>query len=198
MATTPARSRIPPPYPVSHPDYTSTATCKNCGYALRGLPVARCPECGLPFDPGNPRTMNVPGWRAPLKPPKPFPYSFGQCVLAASLSATVIVLLPGMELPGWILGYFIWIAVLAAWLIAAIRWRFHPPTDLAKINKPLWWRPAVLALLGLTLILGIRIAHCPHATQLLVGPVPITLVGKACHNGQEFRSIYTYLWERRR
>ena len=30
--------------------------CRKCGYALRGLSEARCPECGRGFDPGNPRT----------------------------------------------------------------------------------------------------------------------------------------------
>lgn len=26
-------------------------TCTKCGYDLQGLPTARCPECGTPFDP---------------------------------------------------------------------------------------------------------------------------------------------------
>ncbi len=31
---------------------------RNCGYNLRGLPASttRCPECGHPFDPANPKT----------------------------------------------------------------------------------------------------------------------------------------------
>jgi hypothetical protein len=31
--------------------------CRNCGYALIGLPVHRCPECGRPFRPDDPRTF---------------------------------------------------------------------------------------------------------------------------------------------
>ena len=27
--------------------------CRRCGYALRGLPETRCPECGTPFEPGG-------------------------------------------------------------------------------------------------------------------------------------------------
>ncbi len=27
--------------------------CDGCGYALRGLPAPRCPECGLAFDPAE-------------------------------------------------------------------------------------------------------------------------------------------------
>ena len=28
--------------------------CARCGYDLRGLPEARCPECGRPFEPEEP------------------------------------------------------------------------------------------------------------------------------------------------
>jgi rubrerythrin len=31
-------------------------TCRDCGYALFGLPENRCPECGRAFDPADPRT----------------------------------------------------------------------------------------------------------------------------------------------
>ena len=31
--------------------------CLGCGYDLRGLPEPRCPECGRPFDPGDPPTF---------------------------------------------------------------------------------------------------------------------------------------------
>ena len=30
---------------------SSSAVCRGCGYQLRDLPAARCPECGLAFDP---------------------------------------------------------------------------------------------------------------------------------------------------
>jgi hypothetical protein len=39
------------------PDHTS-ARCWQCGYPLRDLPADRCPECGRPFDPAAPATMN--------------------------------------------------------------------------------------------------------------------------------------------
>ena len=32
------------------------AVCLGCGYSLRGLVVARCPECGRGFDPGDAAT----------------------------------------------------------------------------------------------------------------------------------------------
>jgi hypothetical protein len=33
--------------------------CLTCNYSLRGLPTARCPECGREFDPMDPATMNM-------------------------------------------------------------------------------------------------------------------------------------------
>src|SRR5207244_2210553 len=35
------------------------ALCLECGYPLRGLASQACPECGLPFDPADVRTMNL-------------------------------------------------------------------------------------------------------------------------------------------
>jgi hypothetical protein len=48
--------------------------CWECGYSLRGLEANRCPECGRPFDPGDPTTMNMGrevGWLAAwlMRPP---------------------------------------------------------------------------------------------------------------------------------
>jgi hypothetical protein len=33
--------------------------CRGCRYPLRGLDTCRCPECGQPFEPGNPRTYFI-------------------------------------------------------------------------------------------------------------------------------------------
>src|SRR5438045_4421546 len=40
--------------------------CLTCGYALRGLPTPRCPECGREFDPMDPATMNMGRELSPL------------------------------------------------------------------------------------------------------------------------------------
>jgi hypothetical protein len=34
----------------------NAAVCRECGYSLRGLPDAVCPECGRRFDAGDPTT----------------------------------------------------------------------------------------------------------------------------------------------
>jgi hypothetical protein len=41
------------------PQVPDEAMCLGCGYALRGLSSARCPECGRGFDPADLETMNV-------------------------------------------------------------------------------------------------------------------------------------------
>ena len=38
---------------------THLGACWECGYSLRGLDSRRCPECGRPFDPADPTTMNM-------------------------------------------------------------------------------------------------------------------------------------------
>ena len=45
--------------------------CKTCGYPLLRLPKPRCPECGTPFDPADPKTMdyNHPNWSKFLQKP---------------------------------------------------------------------------------------------------------------------------------
>lgn len=37
----------------------AAASCKKCGYVLRGLCDPRCPECGNPFDLYDPTTYTV-------------------------------------------------------------------------------------------------------------------------------------------
>jgi hypothetical protein len=39
------------------------ARCVECGYSLRGLTSAKCPECGREFDAADERTMRTPGKR---------------------------------------------------------------------------------------------------------------------------------------
>jgi hypothetical protein len=47
--------QIDPPPPAQESRH-----CGNCGYDLRGAVEARCPECGVAFDPSAPPMANVP------------------------------------------------------------------------------------------------------------------------------------------
>jgi len=40
-------------------EHEKVGACWECGYSLRGLPTPRCPECGRPFNPADPLTMNM-------------------------------------------------------------------------------------------------------------------------------------------
>jgi hypothetical protein len=40
--------------------------CWECNYSLQGLATPRCPECGRPFDPDDPATMNMDTHVGPL------------------------------------------------------------------------------------------------------------------------------------
>jgi hypothetical protein len=44
---------------ISHPGllHVDDVYCRSCGYSLRGLPRARCPECGCGFDLTKPKTV---------------------------------------------------------------------------------------------------------------------------------------------
>ncbi len=77
---------------VSVPD---TAQCLHCGYALRGLPEAVCPECGQAFDPERPETYYDPTRRGAPKPLRP-PSLIG----VATLCALALVVLVGRAGPG--------------------------------------------------------------------------------------------------
>jgi hypothetical protein len=55
--------------------YEDEATCLHCGYSLRGLRAARCPECGREFDPLDPSTFRQPGTASGLDIPALLAYA---------------------------------------------------------------------------------------------------------------------------
>ena len=62
--------------------------CLGCRYPLGGLPEPRCPECGRPFDPDDPKTFGTVGRteEGPL---------VLQAFLALSLACGIIVFIAG-------------------------------------------------------------------------------------------------------
>ncbi|MFO0839646.1 MAG: hypothetical protein U1D55_14110 [Phycisphaerae bacterium] len=105
-------------------DIPTDARCRSCGYALVGLTVARCPECGLPFDPDDPTTYRSASGRA-LKPLE-YVSAVG---LALIMALTGISIVRSMFLEvsfDWIaLVRECWTVWLPPWIVAisAICWR---------------------------------------------------------------------------
>ena len=92
--------------------------CKGCGYALEHLAADRCPECGRPFDPGDPASFTrLPGflWWKYWAP------AVGLAVLAGLASFALFL---GMGVTGWgftlatpvMVGALIGYGVRARWL----------------------------------------------------------------------------------
>src|SRR4051794_13191672 len=74
--------------------------CWECGYPLKGLPTPRCPECGRPFDPANPVTMNmgehVDGFAGRMLRPPGWPlYTLTALAVLVSLWAAAFPMPPG-------------------------------------------------------------------------------------------------------
>lgn len=96
--------------------------CLDCHYPLRSLPKPRCPECGRPFDPVDPRTMNMGRpmsrrlRRLVLRP-------VGLWLSCAGAIATAAVV-SGLQVPRGPWGHYevglvLWLAIGLAWLTAA-------------------------------------------------------------------------------
>jgi len=66
--------------------------CKTCGYPLLRLPKPRCPECGAPFDPADPTTMdyNRPSWAKFVQKPVTFRMWLPAIVSFAILAIAVV------------------------------------------------------------------------------------------------------------
>ena len=176
---------------VSPVDYSVNATCKHCGYALFGLPEQRCPECGQAFNWSDPATMNVPGW----KPPAKAPITLGQWALMISSVATGLVLMLGPDaVAAWAIGFTLWGIILFASTASFGIGRLIRRKPSAQVDKPRWWRRGVLLMALISVVFSVRIAQCPHASQLFLGPLGFVLNGKPCHNQPEFRSIYTFIF----
>jgi hypothetical protein len=120
--------------PMPLPD-DSNARCLSCGYLLRGLTENRCPECGRPFDPNDPRTVNLgrqvgPVARLWLRPPG-WPLNvmcaFWMCVVLWGNTSPGGYF--GLQLFGISFGLLVggvWLLrFVVAWILAA---KHHQPT----------------------------------------------------------------------
>lgn len=95
-----------PPGPIGATDRESedTGYCASCGYNLRGLAEARCPECGVPFDPDALRYGSVAWCKTAISYLRTaaFVQVVAGCVMLTALNPAVGVLL-ALILSIWIL-----------------------------------------------------------------------------------------------
>lgn len=90
-------------------DFPENAECRECGYALRGLPSKVCPECGTAFDPARPFTYRTPSgsnWLVRYGTPP------GR-VQIGLLVGTAIFMLADASSPGQSVGACMWTIGLA-------------------------------------------------------------------------------------
>ena len=172
--------------------------CKECGYALRALTLPRCPECGRPFDPADPETMDLPEHLRPRNggPPEPF----GNNMVGAAVLINVLA-------AAW---FFIQEPVcqfllVAVWTPVGIRWyrRNHasPEQLLLRPEGYRHWRRVLKATLLLS-ILSFPLYHsCCHATTIRIGPVGIShsTCGGPCntqphHGGRHIAGNWYWAW----
>lgn len=133
------------------------ARCIACGYALRGLPSCRCPECGQSFDADNPRTMHLglssDAMRSWLTSAPRWPIHVG--VGAATLLTLWGARLPSWERPTMCGAAACWAILIGWWLVrlSLVRRATAEGIDLNARSAMRGWHvlPVVLFLLSTSL-----------------------------------------------
>lgn len=131
-----------------------SAECLGCGYSLRGISTANCPECGRTFDPGDPRTYGPRSARRALLLPA---IVVG---LAAGVVSTITLAVTGVNSGGFIVLTALF-AMGFGTLWAAMQkpgWK-RSPLSLGIVASAAFIVGAVLpvaVLIGLVIAMGIR------------------------------------------
>jgi len=112
-----------------------TGLCRNCNYALRDLPEARCPECGTAFNPADPKTMNM---GRPIGPFAKWILGPTGCPWTLTTILPLVWMLWIFREPGpYYMGIFFIPAVLVALLIASrFVWTFIRMTTAHIYRQP--------------------------------------------------------------
>lgn len=98
----------------------SPARCLGCGYSLNALVERRCPECGRPFDPGDPATYRGKDrdiWQLLDRPPGRFS-RYG--MLTAAIALLIDSAWPGGTFCLASLVFFVGLVTAAVWLMRAL------------------------------------------------------------------------------
>jgi hypothetical protein len=157
--------------------------CKGCGYSLRALTVPRCPECGRPFDPGDPETMDLPKHLRPKKPDKP-PEPFGDTMVSAAM---IVVAFAAMNF--MFHGFLAGCVQVVAWCLIGVSWagRNHASPEQLRRQAEGYrhWRRVLKAALAISMLSFIQCHSCCHADTAWFGPIGIShsTRGGPCHDG---------------
>lgn len=181
-------------------DFSEIGLCRGCRYPLRGLPQHRCPECGQPFDPYDPRTMKmahklaaIARWMLrPLGWPIPaltIVLLLLTLYLFSSRPAYSDPLFPALPLPFMLLVFLgaAWFVRLVGRITVAIRWE-RPPSELRR--EWLRWTMAptvavvVIALLSVDAPLRLRFAFSRPAMERFADEL------LAAHQSLDTRAYY--------
>lgn len=157
------------------------ALCRRCGDRLRGLDVARCPECGRDFDCLDSRTYRMPRnwWNsavaaagAALAPVRSYE---GQRICLAVVACALMLVWQVRTFGGLLIALPVGL-FLACSVIVMLA--------LSRRKNARWkcGRGAAAAALIFGLVANIGYDRCPHARYLSIGPVLVTVSGKACRN----------------
>jgi len=131
--------------------------CLGCGYDLHGLPENRCPECGRPFDPEDPRTyypLGLPGdafAQAAI---------VGACLVVPAASLTLLQTV-AEGLPAWLLTVAFLSGLagvsIAIVMLGASGWRLLRssglPEDQAALRKAFFISASVLIVVAILVLL---------------------------------------------
>jgi len=162
----------------------NSARCLHCSYALRGLTSRRCPECGVPFDLNDPRTMCLPGRREPGWWSK----QRGNTAVVWAITAVVAeqvfeAILHPVE--GERKLFVLWLAVVSGCIARNAALRASDPKMEQWLNRSKRVRHALtLGSLALVLVLSTDIYQCPHGELYGICGVGVahSTVGGPCRN----------------
>lgn len=146
--------------------------CWNCNYDLRGLSENRCPECGKPFNPADPATMNmgrpIGRYAGFLFQPPGIPMHVAVAIGMAW--AFVAFAAPGPYLGALILAFWYWVAVLTTWLARLLGFLLAAPfygQPIFRRQGRSWRRWAVAPVLSL-MTCGLIYIDAPFRAALFV------------------------------
>lgn len=128
--------------------------CRWCGYELRGLTVARCPECGQAFDPTDVQTMRMSRIIGPLahwalRPPG---WPLGLSAVANAAFSFAVLTVPGGYTLPLLANVALWMFIGGVWalrlLTAGIVAFEHQRREFVRMRAWLRWAvvPAILLL----------------------------------------------------